>query len=215
MDLTLEELKAKVENNEIEYIRPFAHALRKEGHYFEAYQNYIKSIRYGHPYSARYICEMCYSGDLDQYLTKEEQFNWLLRFYDTCGVDYYTYILAKWYKDGIGVKKDINKYIHYLTLCAEDGSSNATIELAKCYEDGFGVDKSYEKAFKLYDEYHDEHGKPDMYCLYKVAYYHYYELAGKTRDLAYIKKLLLYAGKYDLEAKAFYIEIFKEDFPKQ
>ena len=213
-ELTIKELKEKINNGDTRYYLPLAHLYRRRKNYLSAYKCYIKVIGQGHPYCARFICEMIGDGNLDKYLSKEEQFNWLLRFHDTYGVDYYTSVLAYWYKDGIGVQKDLKKYVYYLTECADDGSCCCLRELAECYEKGIGVEQSYEKAYDLYSHYYDEHGKPDITCLYKEAYYMYHELGGAKKDMELIKRLLIRSGRFNKEARDFYKDIFNEDFPE-
>ena len=213
-EYTTEELKKLVEEGDNRYLMQLGHHLREDGEFLEAYKAYLKVVQLGNNMGNRFICTMCNENELDGFLSKEEQFNWLLRYYEVEGVNYYTSVLARWYKDGIGIKKNLDKYIYHLTQCAEDGSSACTIELAECYENGFGVEQSYEKAFELYDNYVDEHGKPDNTCLYKSAYYRYHELGGAKRNLEVIKRMLLRAGRFSGAAKRLYEEIFNEEFPK-
>ena len=147
---TTEELEELVNNGNTRYLMQLAHHYRDDERFLDAYKTYLKLVQFGNNTANRFICLMCDDDELDAFLSKEEQFNWLLRYYEVEGVDYITSVLAKWYRCGIGIKQNLDKYIYHLTECANDGSSTCTIELAECYENGFGVEQSYEKAFDLY-----------------------------------------------------------------
>ena len=127
------------------------------------------------------------------------------------GTSSYDYILAYCYEKGRGVEKDLAKYNEYLAICAEDGSSFATLELAHNYEVGYGVEVDLKKAYDLYLNYHDEHFKKDYRCEYQVAYYMLHELGGAKRNYSQIEYHLSYAARVLGEARELYREIFKKD----
>lgn len=129
----------------------------------------------------------------------------------SCGVSFYTYKLAAFYKQGRGVRKSIKKYIEYLTMVANDGSSYATIELAENYEKGYGVQKSLSKAFGLYYDYVDEHFKMDFWCAYKAALYMLNEWGGAKKNMSDIEYHLRYAARVHQEARDLYKELFAKD----
>ena len=60
--------------------------------------------------------------------------------------------LAKKYKDGDGVIKDISKAIELLTLSANYGNTDAQCELGFCYFSGEGVSQDFIKAVELYSQ---------------------------------------------------------------
>lgn len=211
---TIKEMKALVEEGNLEYLIDLTNALERRGHYRESYRYLQIAYRKGSRRALRFICDLCNSDNLDKYLSKEEQFNWYLRSFNEEGVDYITYVMAQCYREGIGVKVNLDKYIYYLQLCSDDGSTTATLELATCYEKGYGVEQSYEKAYQLYTDCVDEHFKRDTTSLYKEAYYRYHELGGAIKDMDTIKYILLKAGRHNTESRKLYKEIFIEDYPE-
>ena len=155
-ELTTEELEELVKQGQNQYLLDLGHHYKNEERYLEAYQTFFKSASLGNEMGARFICHMIDAEYLDDFMSKVEQFNWLARYHEVFGVSYITSVLARFYKDGIGVKKNLSKYVLHLSECAEDGSSTCTVELARCYEEGYGVEQSYEKAYKLYYNYYDD-----------------------------------------------------------
>ncbi|MCR4910939.1 MAG: hypothetical protein K5925_00200 [Bacilli bacterium] len=210
--LTIKEMKTLVEQGHLEYFIDLSNKLENRRQYYESYRYLLLAFQKGNKYALKLLCELCNSGNLDKYLSKEEQFNWYLRSYHENGVDYITYILAQCYREGIGTKIDLDKYIFYLNLCHEDGSITATIELALCYENGFAVEQNYEKAYKLYTSCFDEHFKRDPISLYKEAYYRYHEFGGAIKDLNIIKDILIRSGMNNSKSRELYKEIFGEDY---
>jgi hypothetical protein len=60
--------------------------------------------------------------------------------------------LAKCYKNGNGIGKDLKKAVELYTLSGNQGNSKALNNLALMYEEGTGVDKDLKKAIELYTQ---------------------------------------------------------------
>ncbi len=127
------------------------------------------------------------------------------------GSSHYTYILAYLYRDGRGTRRSLKKYIECLKICSNDGSAFATYELADCYEKGIGVKKSPHKAFNVYYNWLDDHGRMDYLCAYKTALYMLNEWGGAKKDMSNIEFHLRYAARGEREAEKLYIELFRAD----
>ena len=125
---------------------------------------------------------------------------------------YSTLVLAYYYRDGVGTEVDIDKFFELLRICADDGSLSAATTLANCYEQGLYTEQSYEKAYDIYDNWYDDHGRPDLFFLYKCAYYMYHELGGAKKDLDAIRYCLKRSGRWHQEARDLYKEIFNEEW---
>ena len=187
----------------------YAIRLRRKEQYQEAF-NYLYPLKdIDNTFIWELIIDLAYY-EIPGVISDKELFLLTLRRHSK-GISFYTYILAKMYKDGKGTRKSLKKYIEMLTLCAYDGSASATIELAHCYEEGYGVRKSYRKAYKLYNGYVDEHFKKDYYCAYQVALYQLERKGGIKKDMNDIKYHLWYASRIYPEAKELYIQLFNEN----
>lgn len=66
------------------------------------------------------------------------------------GDSYGQWNIARYYKNGTGVEKDIDKAIEYFKKSAEQGTSGAMLDLAKMYRYGDGVDISGITAIEWY-----------------------------------------------------------------
>lgn len=61
------------------------------------------------------------------------------------------YTLAKLYKEGKKINKDLNKYKNWLEEAAKNGSSDAMCELGDCYSNGLAVEKDEKTALTWYE----------------------------------------------------------------
>ena len=189
----------------------YEYAMRLYNHeqYQESWDYFMKIKDCNNFFIWERIISLAYSY-LPGIISDEELFNWLIKRHNH-GSSYYSYILADFYRDGRGCKQDLDKYIELLKICSNDGSTYATYELAECYEKGFGVPQSYEEAFKVYYYWVDDHGRPDRWCEYKVAYYMLHELGGAKKDMNAIEYHLRYAVQVYEEAKKLYRKLFNKD----
>ena len=209
-----EEVKALADENVGAAILEYGFRLEDKEKYEEAFVYFRKSKERGNTFALERMITIAYYY-APNIISDKELFN-LAKERHLKGVSYYTYILAYLYKNGRGVKKNLKKYAEYLLMCANDGSSTATIEMAECYEKGIGVAKDLRKAFDLYYNYIDEHCKKDTTCEYKVALYMLNELAGQKKDMEQIEWHLRYAAtRYNKEALKLYIELFGKDPNKE
>ena len=81
-----------------------------------------------------------------------------------------TFILGRYYEEGIGVEKSEKKAVELYEKAVEKGNNGAEYLLAKCYEFGIGVEKNERKAFDLYTELAERlsvYG--DLWALYRLA----------------------------------------------
>ncbi len=189
----------------------FEYGLRlyEKEQYEESYKYLIQISKGDNFYILERIIEIAYYY-CKGIMSDEELFALLLRRHNHSS-SFYSYILAYFYRDGRGCKKDLDKYIELLKICSSDGSSHATHELAECYEKGFGVPQSYEEAFKVYYYWVDDHCRMDYWCAYKAAYYMYHEIGGAKKDMDNIEYHLRYACRVHEEARKLYKEIFGKE----
>ena len=143
-------------------------------------------------------------------MSDKELFELLLRKHNDCS-GYCSYILAEFYRQGRGTRRNFKKYIELLKICSNDGSSYATYELAECYEKGYAVKKSLKKAFQTYYYFVDDHCRPDYWCSYKSAIYMLHRWGGAKKEMWLIKHQLAYAARVHSEARDLHIELFGED----
>ena len=61
-------------------------------------------------------------------------------------------IWGVFYKNGIGVEKNIEKSIYWYQKSAENENKFAQYNLGRCYKDGIGVEKDEAKAFEWYEK---------------------------------------------------------------
>ena len=208
-DKTDEEVKALADAGE--YIAIFEYGIRlfNQDRYRESYE-YLKQIeKYDNFLVWERIVDIAYYYEKDL-LTDKEIFDLLTKIHNKWASSY-TYILADFYRDGRGVKKDLKKYVELLRECANDGSCYAVAELARCYEEGIGVRKSLKEAFKIYYYFYDEHGRMDYWCAYRVAIYMLNEWGCAKKNMNEIKFYLNYASRGNREAKKLYIKLFNEE----
>lgn len=81
-----------------------------------------------------------------------------------------TFILGRYYEEGIGVEKSEEKAVELYEKAVEKGNNGAEYLLAKCYEFGIGVEKDERKAFEQYIELSERlsvYG--DLWALYRLA----------------------------------------------
>lgn len=204
-----EEVKALADTGNYTAIYEYGERLYFQKRYRESFKYLYSLVDYDNFLIWERIIDIVrgYEPDL---LKDKELFNLLLRRHQYSSSSY-SYTLAHFYRDGIGTRRSLKKYVELLAICSNDGSIYATKELAECYERGFGVRKSLRKAFKIYYYFYDEHGKKDFWCSYKVAIYMLNEWGGAKKDMHLIKYYLEYAAKVLNEARELYIELFNED----
>ena len=204
-----EKVKALADSGNFTGIFEYGWRMYNQEKYQESFDYFIQIVDYDNFIVWERIITLAYSY-LPQAMSDEELFALLIRRHNY-GSSYYSYILAYFYRDGRGCKKDLKKYIELLKICSNDGSMYATHELAECYEKGFGVRKSLKKAYQVYYWWLDDHGKPDPWCEYKVAYYMLHELGGAKKDMNQIEYHLRYACKVHQEARKLYKELFGKE----
>ena len=200
------ELKALADSGIPDAIFEYAMRLRSRDENKEAFVYFYKLKDYNNSFILDRIIDIAYyeeKGIIDD----KELFALMKRRHEM-DISIVSYLLGHMYRQGRGTRKSLKKYIELLTLWAKAGSYVGTIELAECYEKGYGVRHSYRKAFKLYYEFRDEHGKMDYWCAYKVGYYMYHRLGGVKRDMFWIEFHLRFAARLRKEAEELYIEIF-------
>ena len=119
-----------------------------------------------------YACELS-----DQ----KEKAEWFQKSADA-GSDYGMWNIAKFYRDGTGVEKDVEKALQLFTKAAEKGCKGAIEDLAWMYRYGKGVDIDGEEAVKWYkmavDKGYHEH------LLDLALLYHDGIIVNKDVDLA-------------------------------
>ena len=208
---TDEQVKELADSGNFTGIFEYGWRMYNQERYQESFDYFIKIKDYDNFIVWERIITLAYSY-LPNAMSDKELFELLLRRHNR-GSSSYSYILAYFYRDGRGCEKDLNKYIELLKICSNDGSTYATYELAECYEKGFGVPQSYEEAFKVYYYWLDDHGRPDPWCEYKVAYYMLHELGGQKKDMKAIEYYLKRAAWVHSEAENLYIELFGEQPP--
>lgn len=208
-----EQVKKLADQGNFTGIFEYGMRMYNQDRYQESYDYLIKLVNFNNFIVWERIISLAYSY-LPGVMSDEELFNLLLRRHNH-GSSYYSYILAYFYRDGRGCKKDLKKYIELLRICSNDGSTYATYELAECYEKGFGVRKSYKKAFEVYYYWLDDHGRRDCWCEYKVAYYMLHKLGGTKKDMDSIEYHLRYACKVHKEARKLYKELFNKEWEEQ
>ena len=89
-----------------------------------------------------------YACELSNYNEKAE---WFQKAADN-GDDYGMWNIAKFYKNGNGVEKDIDKAIEYFTKSANRGHSGAMMDLARMYRRGDGVEQNGQLAVEWYEK---------------------------------------------------------------
>ena len=82
------------------------------------------------------------------------------------GEDYGMWNLAKRYRDGAGIEKDIDKAMEWFSKAAENGHSGAMEDLAYMYQHGEGIETDGAKAIEWYKKAINK-GEED--CILKVA----------------------------------------------
>ena len=114
----------------------------------------LKALELNDPQYNGYICwaigKYCY--DKEEY---EVAFNHFYKAFD-CGYKKASYNLALMYRDGLGVKKDINEYINYLL---KDLSPESALELGGIYNTGLYTQVDHYLAFTYFD-YAAKSGNP-------------------------------------------------------
>lgn len=196
-----------------EFIGAFEYGIRmyNQDRYQESWDYLYPLVNHNNFFIWNHIIDMA-----DYYLkgiiSDKELFELLVRRHNY-GSSSYSYKLAHMYRDGRGCRRSLTKYIELLKICSNDGSTYATYELAECYENGFGVRKSMKKAFEVYYYWLDDHGRPDPWCEYKVAYYMLHELGGAKKDMTSIEYYLKRAAWVHSVAENLYIELFGEQPP--
>lgn len=106
---------------------------------------------------------------------KKESFEWFLKAADN-GNDYGIWNIARYYRDGTAVEKDLAKAIDLFENAASKGVEGAMIDLARLYRYGDdGIEINYEKAIEWYLKA-AERNHPDKYI--DIA-----ELFKKKQDL--------------------------------
>ena len=203
------EVKKFADEGHYAAIFEYAFRLKKQKKYQDAFDYFYKIKDYNNFFVWQALVDIA-----DYYvpglLSDKEIFELLVRIHNDIG-NSYSLMLAHFYRDGRGTRKNYKKYIAILTECMRDGSHYAAIELGECYEQGIYVRRSYRKAFDIYDHFVDEHCKPDATCCYRAAMM---MLEGKGRikkNMLSVKYNLRVASRSIPEAKELYIKLFKEE----
>ncbi len=89
-----------------------------------------------------YACELSDS---------KEKAEWFQKAADE-GENYGMWNIAKLYKNGTGVEKDINKAIEYFTKSANRGNTGAMMDLARMYRRGDGVEQNGDLAIEWFEK---------------------------------------------------------------
>jgi TPR repeat protein len=113
----------------------------------------------------------------------EQNFYYAAKWYLQAAVQGYTpaeYSLGCLYLLGLGVEKDSDLGIEYISRAAEKNYILAQVKLGECYEQGNGVAKNPIKAIKWYYKA-AENGNAE--ALYYIGYYHFYGITVE-RDLS-------------------------------
>ncbi len=208
-DKSDEYVKELADSGNYTAIFDYAYRMYNQDRYEEAFAYFYKIKDYKNTFVWQMIIEIALSY-LPGVISDEEIYQFLLRRHEA-GVSIYTYYLADFYEKGRGCRKSLKKYIECLASCAYDGSSYATIELAECYERGYAVRKSYRKAFKLYDNYLDDHCRLDYECAYRSALYMLHGLGGAKNSVYKLEYNLRYAARINHEAKDLYIQLYNKE----
>lgn len=80
---------------------------------------------------------------------------------------------ARYYEEGIGVEKSLEKAYVLYEKAAKKGNPIAKFKLAKCYEEGNGVTTNFDKALQLYKEAAKDNVGGALYilgCYYRDGY---------------------------------------------
>ncbi len=105
------------------------------------------------------------------------------------------YIFSKYYEDGFGVDRNIEKAVELCSNSANSGYHMAMTKLGQFYEEGRGVDQDVNKAIYWYKKAinHDDYGAEYLLgCLYK-------EGRGIDRNYTLAVKYLRMAAKHNTE----------------
>ncbi|AGD93041.1 putative Sel1-like repeat-containing protein [Megavirus lba] len=103
--------------------------------------------------------------------------------------------LGKMYHDSLGVKKDIQKAVKWITKSANQNNKYGLINLAKYYENGDGVFMDVNKAIKLYEQAASQNLSSAQFCLarlyedqcppnYTLAFKYYRRAANQNHSYA-------------------------------
>lgn len=134
----------------------------------EAIKQGSKSIRFKTAYSSSHIgnherakelyLQLSNEGDsaaMNNYACElsdvKEKAEWFQKAADH-GEDYGFWNIGKYYKNGTGVEKNIDKAVKYLTKAANKGHTGAMEDLARMYQDGDGVEQNGKLAIKWYEK---------------------------------------------------------------
>lgn len=130
----------------------------------------------------------------------KEKAEWFLKAADN-GDDYGYWNIGKYYKNGTGVEKDIDKAIECLTKAADKGHTGAMKDLAQMYRNGDGVEQNGELAVKWYEKaaekedidsilaLADIYSKGNIVTQDKDKAVHYYKLAAEKDNSTALFKL--------------------------
>jgi TPR repeat protein len=64
--------------------------------------------------------------------------------------------MADWHKEGSNMEKDMQKYIEYLNMAVNSGSSDAQYKLALVYLESDTIDPDYTEAYSLFKQANDQ-----------------------------------------------------------
>lgn len=81
-----------------------------------------------------------------------EATRWFLKAAEEYGDINAMYVLGLKYRDGIGIPKDADEGLKWLSSSSEMGNIRATIELANMYRRGIGVERNTTKCLKMYEK---------------------------------------------------------------
>lgn len=113
------------------------------GHHDRAKELYLELANEGNSAAMNnYACELSDS---------KEKAVWFLKAAEH-GDDYGMWNIAKYYKDGTGVEKDMALAISYYEKAANKGHNEAAKDLANLYRYGRGVDRNVQEALKWFQK---------------------------------------------------------------
>ncbi|MBR0294475.1 MAG: sel1 repeat family protein [Bacilli bacterium] len=170
----------------------------------KAFEYYKKAAESDFYFATWAIARMLEEEEL--HLTDEEKAYWYKRAADKNDL-FSMWKLAHCYRDGRGVKQNIEEYIRLITYLTEQGYCSVALELADLYERGEYVEQSYEKAFKIYGDFAFGENS-SLEARYKYAYYLLHGI-GCTKNRESAKEHFLYLARYH---HSLAIEILRNEF---
>ena len=131
----------------------------------EAAQNYFRqSAEHGNTGAGIMLCKILFSQD------NPEAFEWAQKLAED-NVWQGVSVLASCYRDGLGVKKDYQKFVEYVRKLDENDIADGTYMLATAYQNGLGIPENKDKAIRLFKRA-DKLGDKDAATQIADIYFH-------------------------------------------